>query len=124
VCSLVLSDLFAGMGDGHFDLVTANPPYLTGAEMETVRARHEGEPELALYGGNDGLDLYCRLLEEAPQHLKPGAWLLLEIGAGQGAALRGLFSSAGFTDILVLPDLEGRDRVAGGMAPWKNSSGR
>jgi release factor glutamine methyltransferase len=122
--SLIQGDLFALLGGRSFDLISANPPYLTATEMETVRSRREGEPELALYGGRDGLDLYRRLVAEAPDYLKPGAWLLLEIGAGQGEDLRGLFSLGGFTDILVLPDLEGRDRVAGGKAPWKNSSGR
>lgn len=109
-------DLLSGCADASLDLVTANPPYLTAAELETVRARNQGEPEAALYGGPDGLDLYRALLPQAMACLAPGGCLLVEIGSGQGEALLAMLGSAGFSGAFVDRDLAGLDRVAGG---WK-----
>jgi release factor glutamine methyltransferase len=109
-------DLLSGCPAGGFDIVTANPPYLTDNEMDAVRARSEGEPESALCGGADGLGAYRALLPQAQACLAQGGCLLVEIGSGQGARTRSLFESSGFVGTFVARDLAGLDRVVGG---WK-----
>jgi release factor glutamine methyltransferase len=109
-------DLLSGCPAGAFDIVTANPPYLTDNEMEAVRARHEGEPETALCGGADGLGAYRALLPQAIACLATGGCLLVEIGASQGASLRSLMDRTGLAETFIARDLAGLDRVAGG---WK-----
>lgn len=98
-------DLFAPV-TGTFDLIAVNPPYLTASEMKTRQKELTFEPENALYGGEDGLDFYRRLAEEAPGYLAPGGRLLMEIGYTQGEALRTLFKNC-----TVHKDLAGLDRV-------------
>lgn len=96
---------------GPFDLVTANPPYVTSAETDQLR----GEPRGALDGGPDGLWFYRRLVPEAEKVLAPGGFLVVEIGEEQGVAVRGIFRENGFREIETLRDLAGRDRVVRGM---------
>jgi release factor glutamine methyltransferase len=92
------------------DLLVSNPPYTIMHENEPGVVRHE--PALALDGGADGLDVYRRLLAQAPAHVAPGGAILLEIGAAQGAAVSAL-AAASFPGaaIRVERDLAGRDRV-------------
>ncbi len=94
-----------------FDLVTANLPYLTGDEMDARAPELRFEPELALAGGADGLDLIRRLVAEAPPLLGNGAALCLEIGAGQAEAVLALFEPAGWSDRRLVRDLAGLPRV-------------
>jgi release factor glutamine methyltransferase len=106
------SDLLAALPKA-VDLIVANPPYIAADEWPGLpREVREHEPQLALDGGPDGLDVIRRLLEQAPARLRPGGALLVEIGAGQGAAAtrlaRQLYPSA---DVAIQPDLAGRDRV-------------
>lgn len=107
---LVTSDLLDNL-DGFFDLICANLPYIPTATLHGL-ALYQREPTLALDGGERGLDLIARLLTQAPQKLKPGGLLLLEIEATQGAEVSALAQRA-FPggDIKVLPDLAGLDRV-------------
>lgn len=75
--------------------VVANLPYVTTAEWQNLpRHIREHEPRIALDGGADGLDLFRRLFAQAPQHVKPDGWLLLEIGATQGQAVSALARQA------------------------------
>ncbi len=93
--SLVAADWLAATR-ASFDLIVSNPPYIrTGdlAELEPEVTEHD--PTLALDGGEDGLDAYRRIIGEAPGRLAPGGWLVLEIGEGQAAAVRGLMRDAG-----------------------------
>jgi len=106
------SDLLAALPKA-VDLIVANPPYVAADEWPGLpREVREHEPQLALDGGPDGLDVIRRLLEQAPARLRPGGALLVEIGAGQGAAAtrlaRQLYPAAG---VAIQPDLAGRDRV-------------
>jgi release factor glutamine methyltransferase len=106
-------DLFAPVPDdlrGGVDLVASNPPYVTLEEYRDLPAEVRAEPYEALVGGTD---VHGRLAEESPLWLRPGGWLVMEIGAGQGHDVRRLLR-ARFTDVEVLPDLAGRDRVARG----------
>lgn len=100
-----------------FDLITANPPYLSEAELtEAAPDVREHEPKLALVSGPVGDEILDRLAKGASAHLVPGGWLLSEIGMGQGARTKALFEGAGLSDVEVLRDLAGLDRVAIGRA--------
>ena len=85
---LVRSDLFSGLGDGRYDLILSNPPYVSAAAMRRLPAEYRYEPGLALAAGRDGLDLVARILAEAPAHLAPGGLLVCEVGDGKKAVER------------------------------------
>ena len=71
-----------------FDLIVSNPPYIAGPEFATLQAEvRDWEPRLALDGGKDGLDFYRRLLQDCPVQLRPGGWLVMEIGSTQSEAV-------------------------------------
>lgn len=94
-----------------FDLICANLPYIPTQTLRSINI-YGKEPDLALDGGSKGLDLIHKLIQDAPHHLAGGGLLLLEIEASQGAAVidiaqEFLMSS----DIHVLPDLSGKDRL-------------
>lgn len=94
------------------DLVVANPPYIPSGAMATLMPEVQWEPRRALDGGPDGLRVLREIIATTPPHLRPAGSLLLEIGADQAVAVRGLLeATGGFEDGLVLQDLAGRDRV-------------
>ena len=108
------SDLFAEIPE-RFDVITANPPYIESAEIESLSVEvRDHEPRLALDGAADGLAFYRRLAAESGAHLKPGGRLYLEIGMAQGAAVASLLETAAFSDIQIIRDLAGRDRIVKG----------
>lgn len=76
---LLQSDLFSAVR-GPYDLILCNPPYVTTQSMKTLPAEYQAEPALALAGGDDGMDLVRRILQEAPKHLTVDGVLVLEIG--------------------------------------------
>ena len=96
---------------GRLDLVVANPPYVAADDEvdEVVRA---WEPAQALWSGDDGLDAIREIVEAAPAWIRPGGWLVLEIGATQGGAVVAALASAGFDPVSIRSDGGGRDRVA------------
>lgn len=104
-------DLFEPLSDMRFDAIVCNPPYISGAACEKLQPEVMREPRLALCGGEDGLEFYARLASEAPRHLKNGGKLFLELGDGQAQSVRSLLDAA-FTDIRILPDLQGLPRMA------------
>jgi ribosomal protein L3 glutamine methyltransferase len=77
---LLRSDLFSALDGRRYDLILSNPPYVGDAAMRRLPAEYRHEPELALHGGRDGLDLVRRILREAPDHLSTGGWLVMEVG--------------------------------------------
>jgi release factor glutamine methyltransferase len=97
-------DLFGAVPGETFELIACNPPYVASG----TGPPHE--PDLALYGGADGLDLVRRVLAEAPAHLAPGGRLLVEIGDDQAEATLDL-ARARFPEAEVRPDLAGLPRV-------------
>ena len=108
------SDLFTEIPE-RFDVITANPPYIESAEIESLSVEvRDHEPRLALDGAADGLAFYRRLAAESGAHLKPGGRLYLEIGMSQGAAVASLLEAAAFSDIQIIRDLAGRDRIVKG----------
>ena len=112
--SLRQSDLFSEIPE-RFDVITANPPYIESAEIESLSVEvRDHEPRLALDGAADGLAFYRRLAAESGAHLKPGGRLYLEIGMAQGAAVASLLEAAAFSDIQIIRDLAGRDRIVKG----------
>lgn len=114
--TFMASDWFARV-TGTFDLIVSNPPYITAAEMEDLSPEVLHEPHLALSPGGDGLAAYRTLSREAPAHLTPGGRLMVEIGAGQGAAVSTLFKAANLENVRILDDLNGKNRVVSGEKP-------
>lgn len=97
------------------DIIVSNPPYVTEAEYETLDSRvKDYEPRSALVGGESGLDFYDRFVGDAMNVLKPGGAIFLEIGDGQGTALRKILEDYGFGDITIEKDYAGHDRYASG----------
>lgn len=84
------SDCFSALADQRFDLIVSNPPYISAEEMKGLMPEVLCEPELALYGGEDGLSFYRRITREAPKYLNPGGFLLFEIGWKQREAVEAL----------------------------------
>ena len=106
----LLSDWFSAI-PGRFDLILSNPPYIAEGEMADLSPEVLHEPRRALTPGGDGLDAYRAIAKGAPARLMPGGRLMVEIGPTQGAQVAALFAAQGLTDIRILPDLDGRDRV-------------
>ncbi len=104
-------DWLAPLVGERFDLITSNPPYIAADDPHLLQGDLRHEPAAALASGVDGLDAIRTIVRDAPAHLVPGGWLLLEHGWQQGAAVRGLLAEARFIDIATHQDLEGRDRV-------------
>jgi release factor glutamine methyltransferase len=98
---------------GRLDLVVSNPPYVTLEEYESLPEEVKAEPYEVLVGGTD---VHRRLSEMAPEWLRPGGWLVVEVGAAQGHEVRAILSER-FDAVEVLPDLAGRDRVVRGRLP-------
>ena len=86
----VKSDCFAVLAGEVFDMIISNPPYIDEGEMKELMPEVLQEPELALFGGSDGLDFYRRISREAKDHLAPGGCLLFEIGWKQKDAVSAL----------------------------------
>jgi len=105
--------LIPQMDKCRFDLVVCNPPYVTSSEYETLeRNVKDYEPADALLGGEDGLDIYRKICEQAEQFLKSDAALILEIGYAQGKNVMELLEQTKlFTDIVIEKDLQNNDRI-------------
>jgi release factor glutamine methyltransferase len=115
---LLEGSLFAPVQGERFDLITANPPYIPSAELSELPIDVRGfEPQLALDGGPDGLDLVRDIAARAPQHLTPGGLLALEICADQGPRATEILRQHGYVEVELARDLGGRDRVVSGYGP-------
>lgn len=105
------SNLFDNV-TGKFDLIVSNPPYIpTGNILELMPEVRDFEPPEALDGQEDGLYFYRRITAECGAYLKPGGWLLVEIGCEQAAVVCTLMEEAGFSEVRVIKDLARNDRV-------------
>ncbi len=93
---LIRADLFAGLSGRRYDLIIANPPYVTGESMRSLPPEYGHEPSLALASGEDGLDAVRAILARARTHLKPGGILAVEVG-GNRAIVEKAFPRLGFT---------------------------
>jgi release factor glutamine methyltransferase len=108
-------DWYEPLPDTRFEAIVSNPPYV--AEGDPALAALAREPRIALAAGRDGLAALSRISAGAGRHLAPGGWLLLEHGAAQGAAVRGLLAGAGFGPVATFRDLAGHERVTQGVRP-------
>jgi release factor glutamine methyltransferase len=121
--SFAEGDWWAAVGNRRFGLAVSNPPYVAGDDPHLSALAHE--PRAALTPGGDGLQALRQLIAAAPTHLLPGAWLLLEHGHDQAAAVRGLFDARGFGPAATRQDLAALPRCTGAMWPEDNpQSGR
>ncbi len=104
------SDWFADV-TGPFDLIVANPPYISETEMcDLDLSVREFEPRLALSPGGDGLDAYRAIASGAGDRLSPGGRILLEVGEGQADAVEAIFAKADLATGGRWRDFDGRDR--------------
>jgi release factor glutamine methyltransferase len=98
---------------GHYHVISSNPPYIANADPHLSALMHE--PPAALIAGPDGLDDLRHIIAQAPAHLLPGAWLLLEHGYDQAHAVRTHLLQRGFTQVQSRQDLAGIARCSGGQ---------
>lgn len=103
------------MTSGRFDAIVSNPPYIADGDHHLPALRHE--PEQALTSGKDGLDAIRKIIQQAPDHVNSGGWLLLEHGHDQADAVRALLANAGFNEVQSRKDLAGIARCSGGQWP-------
>jgi release factor glutamine methyltransferase len=119
-CTFVVSD-WASTVEGRFDLVIANPPYLSADELAAADPEvRDHEPALALSPGTDGLEACRAIAVSLPNLLLPGGWAVLEIGAGQGDAVTALLESVGLDSIGIGLDLAGLPRIVSARNPSHN----
>jgi release factor glutamine methyltransferase len=113
-------DLFQALGDDYrnfFDCIVSNPPYIESSVIDTLSDEVKNyDPLMALDGGDDGLVFYREITGQANNYLKDGGALFFEIGAEQGKAVAELMEKAGYSDIEIIKDLAGLDRVVRGTA--------
>ena len=98
---------------GHYHVIASNPPYIASADPHLDALTHE--PREALTAGSDGLEDLYLIIAQAPAHLLPGAWLLLEHGYDQADAVRARLTQRGFTQVQSRQDLAGIARCSGGQ---------
>jgi release factor glutamine methyltransferase len=110
------SDLLSVYAGEHFDFVISNPPYVGECDVNKVQKQvREFEPRVAVFSGREGMEIYRRLVPEAHKHLRPGGWLIAEIGYSEEDNVRNLL--AGWAEIQITPDLQGIPRVVAARKP-------
>ncbi len=113
---LVACDLMQAIAGDSVDLIVSNPPYVPLAEREALqREVRDWEPHLALFAGESGFEVYDRIAAEAPRVLRPGGWLVMELGFGCAEHVSALLS--GWEELRIEPDLAGIPRVAAARRP-------
>ncbi|MGX2088421.1 peptide chain release factor N(5)-glutamine methyltransferase [Xanthomonas axonopodis] len=113
---------FAPLAGEAFDLIASNPPYIAAHDPHLQQGDLRYEPASALASGSDGLDDIRLIVADAPAHLLPGGWLLLEHGWDQGVAVAELLAARGFAAVATHQDLERRDRVT--LGRWSPAAGQ
>lgn len=110
------SDLFDKVREGEvFDMIISNPPYIPYGTELSQEVMHE--PALALFAEDDGLDIYRRIIEKAPQYLVENGYLIFELGIGESDAVKTMMEKD-FENINIEKDLAGIDRVIWGKLKW------
>lgn len=111
--SFLKGDLLAPVAERQFDIVASNPPYVPTTDRASLAVEvREHEPALALFAGDDGFDVYRRLIPAALAALVSDGYIALEIGFGQSTQIGELLSSSGFHEVDFLRDLQNIPRVA------------
>ncbi|MBP0939215.1 peptide chain release factor N(5)-glutamine methyltransferase [Pseudomonas alliivorans] len=111
------SHWFSALEGRQFDLIISNPPYIAETDPHLSAGDVRFEPSSALTAGPDGLDDLRTIIRQAPDHLSPGGWLLLEHGYDQGSAVRELLIRSGFERIQTRRDLGEHERITFGCMP-------
>lgn len=107
----IASNLVSSFADSSIDILVSNPPYVPRTDEPVLqREVRDWEPHLALFAGPTGLEIFERLIAEAPRVLKPGGWLLLELGYNSLGSVQHMLST-GWRDVEVGADLAGLPRV-------------
>jgi len=112
----VESHLFSNVGE-LFDGIVANLPYVPETERSTISREVAHDPDLALFSGEDGLDLIRQFIPQAFSYLKPGGWIALEIGHDQASQVAKILETSGFTEVEVKTDLSGIPRFPRAIRP-------
>ena len=114
LCGDLFEPILPQLDIDRFDLIVCNPPYTKACEFESLEKNIKAyEPRIALYAGEDGLDIYRRIIEKVNTFLKPDAALMLEIGYSQGQVVRELLEQTGcFGEITIEKDFHNNDRIA------------
>lgn len=105
------ADVLEGLA-GSFDLITANPPYVRSGDRPGLQPEVREEPDVALFGGTDGLDLIRRVVQQAVARLKTNGYLLCEFGLGQEIEVEHIVATSGLTLVGLRRDLQGIARTA------------
>ena len=108
------SDWFSAIPSTQFDLIITNPPYIDGDDPHLSRGDVRFEPVSALVADGQGLADIDSIIQQAPNFLVQGGWLLIEHGYQQAAAVTQRLAAAGFSQVFTDHDLAGLDRVSGG----------
>ena len=109
---LKTSDVFDVLQNRKFDLVVSNPPYISSENIENLQAEvRDFEPLSALTDGRDGFSIIKRIVENAPNFLKPRGFLLMEIGFDQSDTVKQMFSPKIWQSVEILPDLQNIPRT-------------
>ena len=108
---------FSALAGQRFQLIVSNPPYIAAADPHLSQGDVRFEPSSALVAGIDGLDDIRLIIEQAPEHLLAGGWLLLEHGFDQAEAVRELLVQRGFSTVKSRRDLGGHQRISLGQWP-------
>ncbi|WP_437884087.1 peptide chain release factor N(5)-glutamine methyltransferase [Pseudomonas sp. LRF_L74] len=103
---------FSALAGERYDLIVSNPPYIAANDRHLGQGDVRFEPSTALVAGPDGLDDIRIIVRQAPEHLQPGGWLMLEHGYDQAATVRELLAAEGFADVHSRLDLGGHERIS------------
>ncbi|WAB97373.1 MULTISPECIES: peptide chain release factor N(5)-glutamine methyltransferase [Pseudomonas] len=114
---VLASHWFSALSGERFDLILSNPPYIAAQDPHLAAGDVRFEPSSALVAGADGLDDLRLIVGQAPAHLLPGGWLLLEHGYDQAQAVRALLAGQGFIEVASRKDLGGHERISLGRLP-------
>jgi len=110
---VAVCDAMGAIAGGSMELVVANPPYVPLAQRDGLQQEvRDWEPHVALFGGESGFTIYERIVADAPRVLRPGGWLIMELGFGSRDRVAALLN--GWADLRVEPDLAGIPRVIAG----------
>lgn len=108
--NVVVCDLMEAIAPASMDLIVSNPPYVPLAQREGLqREVRDWEPHAALFAGETGFEIYRRIVADAPRVLRPGGWLVMELGFGSCDTVTEMLR--GWQDLRIEPDLAGIPRV-------------
>ncbi len=107
------SDIFSNVKPGEsFDMIVSNPPYIPPSEKANIQKEVTFDPETALFTKDEkGLEFYEKIISAAPKILNKGGYLIFELGIGQCADVKKLMEKSGFSNIEIIKDLAGIERV-------------